>query len=177
MRSLAFHTNVALPRKRDQEGQDHPWRSSKIELAAFSVPVRALQSGTNLTYSARAWLPRSPFADLSLLRLIKKGNWLSQVGARFPTFARSTGPSESRTQLSQGLHQWVVGFFSSEPATHCPRAILKFVGRRLLLKSVDESRFSDGRPLRDKTVVAATHGAGETAPSSGKRGLPTDDSV
>src|SRR6266852_6125337 len=48
----------------------------------------------------------------------------------------------------------------------------------LLMKSVDESRFSDASLSGDKDELSlATQGAGETGAKLSKRGVPTDDSL
>jgi len=91
---------VALPtEKRDQEWTDQPMeipRNQRISgLGAASEPPKRHKSHVPC---ARAWLPRSPFAEpLGARALIREGNWLSQVGARFPSVCATRLPSESRT--------------------------------------------------------------------------------
>src|SRR5260370_7679226 len=82
-------------------------------------------------------------------------------------------------QLSQGLRDWVVGFFSSEALDALsPSNSQIWLEGGLLMKSLDESRFSDACLSGDKDELSlATQGAGETGAKLSKRGLPTHDSL
>ena len=99
-------------------------------------------------------LPRLPRLDLRLLRrevgveLLKlRENLPEQLG--FSYRLRDSTVVRIADQLSQGLQDWVVGFFSSEALDALsPSNSQIWLEGGLLMKSVDESRFFRCLPLR-----------------------------
>src|SRR6266481_7909929 len=141
---------------------------------------QSLQSVTNLTYHALARGSQDLLLQSFSLFCFYQGRKLAQPGGS--TLGQSLGDSTAvriADQLSERLEHRVVGFFSSEALDALsPSDSQIWLEGGLLMKSVDESRFSDACLSGDKDELSlATQGAGETGAKLSKRGLPTDDSL